>query len=79
MEEDYYGFSVPYRGKLKMFRAQASKLKELKKLLDAKILFGDMNSFYKSIQEIGNGAYSKVLFQSKYIRCPWYRISRPNN
>lgn len=58
MDEDLYGFSLPYQGQLRLFRANPNKLRELKKLLDAKILYSEMNQFYIPRQVIGSGAFS---------------------
>ncbi|CAD8182811.1 unnamed protein product [Paramecium pentaurelia] len=60
MDEDFYGFSIPYSGQQKLFRANANKIRELKKLIDAKIVYLDMNQFYLPQQVLGVGAFSQV-------------------
>ncbi|CAD8120458.1 unnamed protein product [Paramecium sonneborni] len=60
IEEDYYGFSIPYQGQQKLFRANGNQIRELKKLIDAKIIYLDMNEFYIPQQVLGIGAFSQV-------------------
>ncbi|CAD8206542.1 unnamed protein product [Paramecium octaurelia] len=60
IDEDFYGFSIPYQGQQKLFRANANKIRELKKLIDAKIVYLDMNQFYLPQQVLGVGAFSQV-------------------
>ncbi|CAD8060474.1 unnamed protein product [Paramecium sonneborni] len=60
-ETDYYGFSIPYRGKLKLFHANSQKVRELKMILAGKVLFGDLNQFYLQKHQLGQGAFSNVL------------------
>ncbi|CAD8119266.1 unnamed protein product [Paramecium sonneborni] len=60
IDEDFYGFSIPYQGQQKLFRANTNKIRELKKLIDAKIVYLDMNQFYVPQQVLGIGAFSQV-------------------
>ncbi|CAD8052397.1 unnamed protein product [Paramecium primaurelia] len=59
-ESDYIGFSIPYRGKLKLFHANSKKIRELKILLSGKVLFGDLNQFYLQKHQLGHGSFSYV-------------------
>ncbi|CAD8185762.1 unnamed protein product [Paramecium octaurelia] len=60
IDDDFYGFSIPYQGQQKLFRANANKIREFKKLIDAKIVYLDMNQFYLPQQVLGVGAFSQV-------------------
>ncbi|CAD8197388.1 unnamed protein product [Paramecium pentaurelia] len=69
IDDDFYGFSIPYQGQQKLFRANANKIQEFKKLIDAKIVYLDMNQFYLPQQVLGVGAFSQVqMVQNLYTK-----------